>query len=49
MKKKNVNLTMSANSIVALLDDALGMAFVEFGNSAESEDCLVGQLAVANS
>ena len=35
-KKKNVNFTMSANSTVVLLDDALGMASVESGNSAGS-------------
>ena len=46
---KKVNLTKSAKStVVALLDDALGMVFVEFDNSAESEDYLADQLVVAN-
>ena len=47
--KKKVNLTMSGNSTAFLLDDVLGMASVESGGSAESEDCLVVQLAVASS
>ena len=48
--KKKVNLTKVANSMVAiLLHKVLRMAFVESGNSADSEDCLVDQLAVANS
>ena len=38
---KKVNLTVSANSTVVLLDDALGMAFVDFGNSADSEDFFI--------
>ena len=50
MRKKKVNLTKFANSIVAtLFYVVLRMAFVESGNSAESEDYLVDQLAVANS
>ena len=49
MKKRKVNLIMFANSTVVLLDDVLGMAFVESGKSAKSEDYLVVQLAVANS
>ena len=49
VKRRSVNLTMLANSTVVLLDDVLGMAFVEFGNSAKSEDVLVVQLVVANS
>ena len=43
-----MNLTKFANSIVVtLLDDALGMAFVECDDSAESEGYLSDQLAVA--
>ena len=49
LMKKKVNMTKSASStVVALLEDAFGMAFVEFDNSAESEGYLVVQLAVAN-
>ena len=49
LKKKKVNVTKSATStVVALLDDALGMPFVEFDNSTESEGYLVDQLAVGN-
>ena len=49
LKKKKVNVTKSATStVVALLDDALGMPFVEFDNSTESEGYLVDQLAVVN-
>ena len=45
-----MNLTKFASSIVATpLFDVLRMAFVESGNSAESVDYLVGELAVANS
>ena len=44
--KKKVNLTMSANSTVVLLDDVLGMVSVVSGSSAGSEDCLVVHLAV---
>ena len=49
LMKEKVILTMSANSTVVLLDDALGMAYVMSGNSAGSEGYLVVQLAVANS
>ena len=50
MRKKKLNLTKLAKSIVAILiSDGLRMAFVESGNSAESEDLLVDQLAVGNS
>ena len=44
-----VKLTMFAKSSAVLLDDVLGMASVESGSSAGSEDCLVVQLAVASS
>ena len=47
--KKKVNLTMFADSTAVLLNDVLGMASVESGSSARSEDCLVVQLAVASS
>ena len=45
---KKVNLTMFASSTLGL-DGVLGMASVEFGGSAGSEDCLVVHLAVASS
>ena len=49
MKKRKVKFTMFAKSSAVLLDDVLGMASVESGSSAGSEDCLVVQLAVASS
>ena len=49
INKRKVIPTMFANSTDVLLDDVLGMASVEFANSAKSNDYMVAQLLVANS
>ena len=47
MKKKMNRTTYTTSTVV--LDDVVGMDYVEFGGSAGLEDCLTVHLAVASS